>query len=68
VKSSGALKRHRDRNLAAECRRKPKDGSRRKQTAARRGTTCHAGVAQRKVHVARKNQTRENMGRGTSKR
>jgi hypothetical protein len=43
-------KRHRGRKVAAERRRKPKDGSRWKLVAARRGTTLSAKVTRRKGH------------------
>lgn len=47
VNSSEALKRHRDRNLAAESCRKPKNGSQRKLTAARSGKPiCRSGTVQ----------------------
>jgi hypothetical protein len=51
-KPVGALKKqHGDQNLAIGCRQKPKKriqgngGSWKKSAAARRGLTCHAGVA-----------------------
>jgi G:T/U-mismatch repair DNA glycosylase len=51
VKPVGELrKRHRGRNVAAERRRKPTDGSRRKLVAVRRRTTLSAKVARRKGH------------------
>jgi hypothetical protein len=71
AKSSGALrKRHGSRKPATGSRRKPKErprgncGSRKKLSAAGRKMTRRAGVARRKEHVVRKNQTRNNVARG----
>lgn len=73
VKSSGALKKqHRDWNLVAECRGKPKEwtqgncGSQNKLAAGRKMAHC-TRVARRKVHVIRKNQTRDKARQGTSR-
>jgi hypothetical protein len=43
-------------------------GSRKKLATAGRKMTHHTGVAWRKVHVIRKNQTKDKAGQGTSKR
>jgi hypothetical protein len=59
-------KRHSDQNLAAECCRKPKDGSQRKLVTACRGTTHCGKVAWHKGNV-RKKWTRD-MVCGTFKR
>jgi hypothetical protein len=70
-------KRRRDRrNLAAQRRQKKEErnldakrhGKQQNTVAARRGTTRHAKVARRKENLIRKNRTRDNMVRRTSKR
>jgi hypothetical protein len=74
VKSSGALKkRHRGRRLAVGRPGRPQErtrgnyGSRKKLVVAGRKMTPRAGVARRKVHIIRKNQTREKVARRTCK-
>jgi hypothetical protein len=63
----GRKKRQTGRNLAEERRQKPKDGSRRKLAATRRGTNRRAKVARRKGNVVGENRTRDNVVRGTPK-
>jgi hypothetical protein len=61
---------HRDRHLAEKCCQESKEwtrgncGSQKKLDATLRGTTRHTGVAPRKGHIIRKNQTRNNVTRG----
>jgi hypothetical protein len=66
VKAVGGLrKQHEGWNLAAECQHKPEErtqgncGSQKKLASSGREMTHRAGVAWRKVHVFRKNRTRE---------
>jgi hypothetical protein len=73
-KPVGRLKKwHRGQNLDIEQRKKSKEwtqgncGSRKKLAAASRKMTHRTGVAQRKVHVIRKNQTKGNVVRRNPK-
>jgi hypothetical protein len=74
AKSSGALKkRHRFRHIAAGRRGQPEErtrghfGSRKKLATTGRKMTCLSGVAWRKVHIVRKDETRERISKETPK-